>query len=61
MMRDAYQGPATVAYLHSREQHHFHCFQQSTTFHTNSSYRDTQAVTKLPSKCFCNMRLIFNY
>ena len=49
-MRDAYQGPAIVAYLHSRKQHYLHRFQQSTTFHSNSSYRDTQAITKLPRK-----------
>lgn len=52
MMRDAYQRPAIVAYVHSREQHRFYCFQQSTTFHSNSGYRDTQAITKLPSNYF---------
>lgn len=47
-MSDAYQGSATVADLHSREQHRFHRVQQSATFHTDSGDRDTQAVTELP-------------
>lgn len=47
-MSDAYQRPAIVAYLHSREQHRFHRFQQSTTFHSDSSDRDSQTVAELP-------------
>lgn len=49
-MSDAYQRPAIVAYLHSREQHPFHRFQQSTTFHSDSSDRDSQTVAELPGK-----------
>lgn len=60
MMRDAYQRPATVAYVHSREQHRFYCFQQSTTFHSNFGYRDTQAITKLPSNYFYNNSLLIS-
>jgi len=50
MMSDAYQRPAIVAYLHSREQHRFHRFQQSKTFHSDFSDRDSQTVAELPGK-----------
>lgn len=49
-MSDAYQGPAIVADLHSREQHCFHRFQQSATFHTDSSNGDSQTVKELPGE-----------
>lgn len=49
-MSDAYQGPAIVADLHSRKQHRFHCFQQSTTFHSDFSDGDSQTITELPGK-----------
>lgn len=45
-MRDAHQGTVIIANLHSREQHRFYCFQQSTTFHTNSRYRNSQTITE---------------
>jgi len=49
-MSDAYQRPAIVAYLHSREQHCFYRLQQSTIFHSDYSDGDSQAITELPGK-----------